>query len=97
MKAGARAASAKSTAETAELRKGTAADASGTRRKGQALRKNCGKTAEQLRKLSSVSDPALTLPAPPHSTPAPTLVHPPMPKMPREGTPGEAPTRGATR
>jgi hypothetical protein len=96
MKADERAAGAKNTAETAELRKDVPADASGTRRTGKALRKNRGKSVEQLRNLSSASDPALTLPAAPHTAPAPDLVQTPALKMPREISPAETPTRPGT-
>ena len=91
MTAGARMAGEKNTCGTAELRKDTAADASGTRRTGQQLPKNCGKTAEQLRKLSSVPDLALTPSDPAQSAEAPGLVQGLAPKMPREVTPAEAP------
>lgn len=74
------AAGAQSTAETAELRK---AD-------GRAGQRNCGRTAEKLRNLSTVSLLAPSL------APAPTLVRPPVPEKPRKITPATPPAaRGA--
>ena len=66
---------AKSTAETAELRKA----------EGRAGPRNCGRTAERLRKLSHslVSELCPSL--------DPALVRPHVPKKPRESTPAEQP------
>lgn len=93
MKAGARAAGAKCTAETAEVQNGTAADASGIRWTGKELQNNCRKTAEQLQKLSSVSDTALTFPKAAPQNLAPALVHPLAPVLPREVKPTDPPAR----
>ena len=95
MKAGARAAGAKCTAETAEVQNGTAADASGIRWTGKELQNNCRKTAEQLQKLSSVSDTALTFPEAAPQNLAPALVHPLAPVLPREVKPTDPPPQGA--
>ena len=67
------AAGAKSAAETAELRKA----------EGMAGERNCGRTAERVRKesLSLVSDFA------PPADPAPALVRPSAPEKPREKAP----------
>ena len=58
---------------------------------GRQLRENCRKTAEQLRNLCSVSDPDLTFPKPAPPNPAPALVHPLAPVLPREVKPGDPP------
>jgi DNA repair protein RadC len=88
-----KAAGAKRTAETAELRKAGADRPQSQQRRGVAAgkgeRKNCGRTAERLRKLSSLS----SLASPPTEAapqPAPGLVKPSGAAKPRKRGPAEA-------
>lgn len=89
-----KAAGAKRTAEAAELRKATAGRPECEQRRGVAAgkgeRRNCGRTAERLRKFSSLSSLS-SLPTKP--MPAPALVKPFGPAQPREMVPAEAADR----
>lgn len=91
-----KAAGAKRSAETAELRKVSADRPQGQQRRGLAAGKSesrdCGRTAERLRKLSSAtSSPSPSTEMTPG--PAPVLVKPSRPAKPRERAPAEAADR----
>ena len=89
-------AGAKRAAGTAELRKADAERPESERRRGVAAGKsecrNCGRTAERLRKLSLLSS-ARPLPAEPAPQPAPVLVKPARPAKPREMRPADTADR----